>query len=169
LRITRIVAAAALAAGAQAKTFRYAEQGDSLSMDPYMLNESLLLNFTGNMYEPLVDRGKKLELVPGLATSWKQTSPKVWRFELRRGVKFHDGTPFTADDVSFSYQRAKGEGSDIQSTIIPSSTTRSRCPRTVNQRVKPSQRRRVVAGSCRDLPTSGPGLDHGLTRRYPRF
>ena len=121
MRITRIVAAAALAlalaAGAQAKTFRYADQGDSLSMDPYMLNESLLLNFTGNMYEPLVDRGKKLELVPGLATSWKQTSPTVWRFELRRGVKFHDGAPFTADDVLFSYQRAKGEGSDIQSYV----------------------------------------------------
>ncbi|HMA89969.1 MAG TPA: ABC transporter substrate-binding protein [Burkholderiales bacterium] len=121
MRITRIFTAAALAlalaAGAQAKTFRYADQGDSLSMDPYMLNESLLLNFTGNLYEPLVDRGKKLELVPGLATSWKQTSPTVWRFELRRGVKFHDGTPFTADDVVFSYQRAKGEGSDIQSYV----------------------------------------------------
>jgi len=121
MRITRIVTAAALAlalaAGAQAKTFRYADQGDSLSMDPYMLNESLLLNFTGNMYEPLVDRGKKLELVPGLATSWKQTSPTVWRFELRKGVQFHDGTPFTADDVIFSYERARGEGSDLKSYV----------------------------------------------------
>ena len=121
MRLTHIVIASALAlalaAGAQAKTFRYADQGDSLSMDPYMLNESLLLNFTGNIYEPLVDRGKKLELVPGLATSWKQTSPTVWRFELRKGVKFQDGTPFTADDVIFSYGRAKGEGSDIQSYV----------------------------------------------------
>jgi len=121
MHFTRIVTAAALAlavtAGAQAKTFRYADQGDSLSMDPYMLNESLLLNFTGNMYEPLVDRGKKLELVPGLATSWKQTSPTVWRFNLRKDVKFHDGTPFTADDVIFSYERARGEGSDLKSYV----------------------------------------------------
>ena len=121
MRITRIVAASALAlvlaAGAHAMPFRYADQGDALSMDPYMLNESLLLNFTGNMYEPLVERGKKLELVPGLATSWKQTSPTVWRFELRKGVRFHDGAPFTADDVIFSYQRAKGEGSDLKSYV----------------------------------------------------
>ena len=97
-----------------AKTFRYADQGDALSMDPYMLNEAVQLSVTGNMYEPLVARGKELEIVPGLATDWKQTSPTVWRFHLRRGVRFHDGTPFTADDVMFSFQRAGGEGSDVK-------------------------------------------------------
>jgi len=111
------VALAVALTGVQAKTFRYADQGDALSMDPMMLNESLLLNFTGNMYEPLIERGKKLELVPGLATDWKQTAPTVWRFNLRKGVKFHDGVPFTADDVIFSYERAKGDGSDIKSYV----------------------------------------------------
>ncbi|HUJ86804.1 MAG TPA: ABC transporter substrate-binding protein [Burkholderiales bacterium] len=120
MRCTRLLVAlfaAALAFGAQAKTFRYADQGDVVSMDPYMLNESLLLNFTGNVYEALVGRGKKLELQPELATAWKQTAPTVWRFDLRQGVTFHDGTPFTADDVIFSWQRAKGEGSDIKSYV----------------------------------------------------
>jgi peptide/nickel transport system substrate-binding protein len=110
-------ALAVIASFAQAKTFRYADQGDVLSMDPYMFNEALLLNFTGNIYESLVGRGKKLELVPELATSWKQTSPTVWRFNLRRNVKFHDGTPFTAADVMFSLDRARGEGSDQKTRV----------------------------------------------------
>jgi len=102
---------------AAAKTFKYANQGDALSMDPHSLNESLQLNLTFNIYEPLVGRGKKLELVPALATAWKQTAPTVWRFELRQGVQFHDGTPFTADDVIFSYNRARADGSDVKTYV----------------------------------------------------
>jgi len=102
-----IVAAAFGATAALAVTLRFADQGDALSMDPHALNESLQLSVMGNVYEPLVGRGKKLELVPILATSWKQTAPTVWRFVLRKDVKFHDGTPFTADDVIFNYERAK--------------------------------------------------------------
>ena len=100
---------------AEAKTFRIADQGDALSMDPHSLNESLQLSFTGNIYEPLVAHDKKLGLVPGLATKWTQVNPTTWRFELRRGVTFHDGTPFTADDVLFSFARAAADGSDMKS------------------------------------------------------
>ncbi|TXL66419.1 ABC transporter substrate-binding protein [Zeimonas arvi] len=105
----------ALAGAAGAKTFRIADQGDALSMDPHSLNESLQLSFTGNIYEPLVGRDKKLGLVPALATKWQQVNPTTWRFELRKGVQFHDGTPFTADDVVFTFARAAGEGSDMRS------------------------------------------------------
>jgi len=107
-------ALALTASFAQAKTFRYADQGDALSMDPYMFNEAVQLSFTSNIYEGLTGRGKKLETVPLLATDWKQTSPTVWRFNLRKDAKFHDGTPFTADDVQFSFERARGEGSDVK-------------------------------------------------------
>jgi peptide/nickel transport system substrate-binding protein len=100
---------------AQAQTVRIGNQGDALSMDPHSLNESLQLSVTGNVYEPLVTRDKDLKLVPALATSWKQTSPTVWRFELRKGVTFHDGRPFTADDVIFSLARGAGDGSDMRS------------------------------------------------------
>ena len=107
--VAALVLAAAVASGTvHAKTFTYANQGDALSMDPHMFNEALLLNFTGNLYEALVGRGRKLELQPELATDWKRTAATVWRFNLRKGVKFHDGTPFTADDVIFSYERARG-------------------------------------------------------------
>jgi len=114
--VTGLMAPVLLATGvAQAQTVRIGNQGDALSMDPHSLNESLQLSVTGNVYEGLVGRDQHLRLVPALATSWKQTSPTVWRFELRKGVKFHDGKPFTADDVLFSFARAAGEGSDMKS------------------------------------------------------
>jgi peptide/nickel transport system substrate-binding protein len=100
-----------------AKPLRVAVQGDALSMDPHSLAEAVQLSFTGNVYEPLVTRDKSLKLIPALATRWSLTQPNVWRFELRRGVRFHDGTPFTADDVVFSIQRARGEGSDMRTQV----------------------------------------------------
>ncbi len=119
LRQTLLAAALAtslaMAGGAAcAVTLRVANQGDSNSMDPHSLNESLQLSFTGNVYEPLVGRDKKLALTPALATGWKQTSPTVWRFELRKGVVFHGGEKFTADDVVFTFKRAAGDGSDMK-------------------------------------------------------
>lgn len=111
-----LVVASMLAMGAaSAQAIRIGNQGDALSMDPHSLNESLQLSVTGNVYEPLVGRDRNLNLVPALASSWKQTSPTVWRFELRKNVKFHDGKPFTADDVLFSFERAAGDGSDMRS------------------------------------------------------
>jgi len=103
--------------GAAAVTLRVANQGDAQSMDPHSLNESLQITVNENVYESLVMRGKDFKLEPVLATSWKQTSPTVWRFNLRKGVQFHDGTPFTADDVIFSYERAKSDGSDMKSYV----------------------------------------------------
>lgn len=115
LRQTFLAAALVLAFGsASAATLRVANQGDANSMDPHSLNESLQLSFTGNIYEPLVGRDRKLALTPALATAWKQTSPTVWRFELRRGVTFHGGEKLTADDVVFSFKRAAGDGSDMK-------------------------------------------------------
>ena len=106
-------------AAAQAVTLRVANQGDVQSMDPHSLNESLQLSFTGNVYDALVERDKRMGLAPALATKWTQQSPTVWRFDLRQGVSFHDGTPFTADDVVFTFKRAAGEGSDLKGTTNP--------------------------------------------------
>ncbi|MCJ0764953.1 ABC transporter substrate-binding protein [Variovorax terrae] len=115
LAVGVLLALSATAFVANAQTVRIANQGDTMSLDPHSLNESLQLSVTGNAYEGLVGHDKKLGLTPALATSWKQTSPTVWRFELRKGVLFHDGTPFTADDVLFSLARATGDGSDMKS------------------------------------------------------
>jgi peptide/nickel transport system substrate-binding protein len=115
LAATLVTAAMITMGAASAQTVRIGNQGDALSMDPHSLNESLQLSVTGNIYEPLVGRDANLKLAPALATSWRQTSPTVWRFELRKGVKFHDGAPFTADDVLFSFERAGADGSDMKS------------------------------------------------------
>ncbi|HEY6087464.1 MAG TPA: ABC transporter substrate-binding protein [Burkholderiaceae bacterium] len=121
-RFTTTLIAATLTAAwglSYAATLRVADVGDVQSMDPHSLNETLQLSFTGNIYEALVARGKDMKLVPSLATQWKQTAPTVWRFELRRGVKFHDGTPFTADDVVFTFQRGAADGSDMKGYTAP--------------------------------------------------
>ena len=114
-----LAAALLLAAGgmADAKTFRWANDGDANSMDPYARQETFLLAFDQNMYEPLIRRNREMGLEPGLATEWARRSPTVWRFKLRQGVKFHDGTPFTADDVVFSFDRATHPGSNIASPL----------------------------------------------------
>jgi len=98
-----------------AATFRWANDGDTNSMDPYTRSETFLLTFTQNIYDPLVRRGRNLKVEPALAERWEQPDPRTWRFHLRKGVKFQGGEPFTADDVVFSYQRATAPGSQINS------------------------------------------------------
>lgn len=100
-------------APASAATFKWANDGDANSMDPYTRSETFLLTFTQNFYDPLVRRDKDLKVEPALAESWEQPNPTTWRFHLRHGVTFHDGSPFTADDVVFSYQRVIAPGSQL--------------------------------------------------------
>ena len=113
-----LAAALLLAAGAaDAKTFRFSYRGDLNSLDPYALNETFTHSMQGHVYEPLVGRGRKLELEPALAVRWENPEPNLWRFHLRPGVTFHNGNAFAADDVVFSWQRASAEGSDVVSKV----------------------------------------------------
>ena len=118
-RATSTVLAAALlalgtAAPAQAQTLRWASQGDLQTMDPDSRNESLTNSLNGQVYETLTGRDRQLAIVPMLATEWQQTGPLQWRMKLRPNVRFHDGTPFGADDVVFSVRRAQATSSDIK-------------------------------------------------------
>ena len=121
--LKRLLATSLLALGlstataATAATFRWANDGDANSMDPYTRNETFLLTFTQNIYDPLVRRNRELKVEPALATSWEQPDPLTWRFHLRPNVKFQGGEPFNADDVLFSYQRASGPGSQLNATF----------------------------------------------------
>ncbi|MER2195738.1 ABC transporter substrate-binding protein [Methylobacterium brachiatum] len=122
--LARGVAAGAVAAFAltalpaqAANVFRFAFQGDIKSLDPYSLKESFTIGMHGAVYESLITRDKDLKLAPQLAESWETPEPTRWRFHLRKGVKFHDGSPFTADDVIFSAQRVRAPGSNFQTNV----------------------------------------------------
>jgi peptide/nickel transport system substrate-binding protein len=112
-----IVALAASPASSQ--VLRYANQGDLKSLDPYTLKETTTIAHHAHVYEGLVTRDKDLKIVPALAESWETLDPTHWRFHLRKNVKFHNGDPFTADDVLFSAERVRATGSNFTSNIPP--------------------------------------------------
>lgn len=75
------------------------------SMDPHYHNLSPNNSMMLHMFEPLIKRDANQKLVPGLATSWKAVDDLTWEFKLRKNVRFHDGSPFSADDVVFTLKR----------------------------------------------------------------
>ena len=92
---------------AQAVTLRWAAQNDILTMDPHSQNHATTHSILQHTYEGLTRYTRDYKIEPSLAVSWKQISDTHWRFNLRKGVKFHDGSPFSADDVVFSFGRIK--------------------------------------------------------------
>ncbi len=108
------VAATFAAPVLEAKSLRWASQGDILTFDPHSQNEGLNNTANSYIYEPLIDYSEKYELEPALAVKWSTDTPLIWRFELRKGVKFHDGTPFTAADVVYSIERALHPNSNFR-------------------------------------------------------
>jgi peptide/nickel transport system substrate-binding protein len=76
------------------------------SMDPHYHNLTPNNMLARHIYEPLIGQDKKQALVPLLAESWKAVDETTWEFKLRRNVKFHDGSDFTADDVVATFERA---------------------------------------------------------------
>jgi peptide/nickel transport system substrate-binding protein len=115
-RIASLAAAVAIALAfpVSAATLRWAAAGDISTMDPHANNEGFTNAYHDHIYEPLVTRGKDLKVEPALAVSWQAQSTTVMRFKLRPNVKFHDGSPFTADDVVFSFQRALSDTSNFK-------------------------------------------------------
>src|SRR5215467_13480451 len=104
---------------ASSQTLRYANQGELKSLDPYTLKETTTIAHHAHVYEGLVTRDKELKIAPALAESWETLTPTQWRFHLRKGVKFHNGDPFTADDVLFSADRVRAKGSNFLSNVPP--------------------------------------------------
>jgi len=104
---------------AQGKTLRFASAFDPQSMDPHALALLYQSRVVTQIYEGLVNRSRGFtQLEPSLATSWEMVNPTTWRFKLRQGVSFHDGSPFSADDAVFSIERALDKASQRKNQML---------------------------------------------------
>lgn len=103
-------------AGAAAKdTLTVAWWADPMTLDPIGVDDTASSGVITAIHETLVGADDLTgELVPGLAEKWEQTGPAVYRFTLRKGVRFHNGEPFTAADVKYSIDRAIEKGSAVK-------------------------------------------------------
>ena len=91
--------------GAWAEALRIGLSSDVTAIDPHWNNSGPNVSLATHIFEPLTLTDKNGRLIPGLATSWRAVDPLTWEFKLRQGVKFHDGSEMTADDVVFSLER----------------------------------------------------------------
>ena len=111
LAVAGSAGAPAQAQSPQGRPFTWAFNSDILTLDPHSSNHSFTNAFLGNVYETLVRHNDRIEIEPALAESWERATPTIWRFNLRRGVTFHNGESFDADDVLFTWQRVNSPGS----------------------------------------------------------
>jgi peptide/nickel transport system substrate-binding protein len=100
------LAAALVVAAAAAEELRVAVGAEATSVDPHYHNLNPNNQIAYHVFDRLVHQDEKQRLIPGLAQSWKAVDDLTWEFKLRSGVKFHNGAPFTADDVIFTLERA---------------------------------------------------------------
>ncbi|MEI8144535.1 MAG: ABC transporter substrate-binding protein, partial [Alphaproteobacteria bacterium] len=94
-----------LAISASAQTLTIGVRAGPESIDPHFTATGTHAEALKHVFDTLVWSGDRLQLEPGLALSWRATGPTTWEFKLRPGVKFHDGSDFTAEDVKFSIDR----------------------------------------------------------------
>jgi len=108
----RLLAAAGLCLGlmvsaaAPAQELKIAVGAEPTSIDPLFHNLNPNLAIARHIFDQLAAQDEKQRLQPGLALSWKPLDDTTWEFKLRPGVKFHDGTPLTPEDIIFSIDRA---------------------------------------------------------------
>jgi peptide/nickel transport system substrate-binding protein len=98
-------AAALVALPAAGQELKIAVAADVTSIDPHFFNLFPNNNVAEHIFDKLVQMDPDSKMIPGLATSWKTIDDKTWEFKLRKGVKFHDGSELTAEDVAFSIDR----------------------------------------------------------------
>ena len=126
-----VAALAAPGAAQPGQTITIAPPADAVTMDPGRSTQVLTVNYFYNLYDGLTRWDASLKLEPGLATAWKNVNELTWEFTLRPGVKFHDGSPVTAEDVKATFERNMTPGKTVvqsgfatfEAVQIPNPTT----------------------------------------------
>ena len=83
---------------------------DASTLDPANHRSRETETILRNMYDGILTRDSAMQIVPQIAESYKQVSPTVYDFKIRKGVKFHDGSTLTPEDVAFTLDRHRQEG-----------------------------------------------------------
>src|SRR3954471_20943603 len=94
--------AALIAVPAWGQELKIAMAADVTSIDPHFYNLFPNNNIAEHIFDKLVQMDPDSKMIPGIATSWKPIDDKTWEYKLRKGIKFHDGSELTAEDVVFS-------------------------------------------------------------------
>ena len=103
--------AAALAARRQAGTLRVAWGGPPATLDPLQASADTEIAFLNAVYDYLIDTNAQSELVPRLATGWEVSEDGLtYTLQIAEGVKFHDGSDLTVDDIIWTFQRLQSGG-----------------------------------------------------------
>ena len=103
--MTAVAGTALLAGAAQAQTLRMGVGAQITSTDPHFHNISPNNAFASMVFDNLIETDDRARPIPGLAESWRPVGEDIWEFRLRRGVRFHNGSDFTAEDVAFTLER----------------------------------------------------------------
>jgi peptide/nickel transport system substrate-binding protein len=113
------VAASATEPASAENVLLWASATEPLTYDPHSANHFPTIAANLQVYEPLVDFNANHEIQPALALDWRLIDPTTWQFDLRQGVHFHDGAPFTSQDVVFSLKRGTSSTSDFRTAVSP--------------------------------------------------
>ncbi len=103
--VATVLAWGAVSTGAQAQELKVGLSSNPQAADPHFFNNDAISAMLSHSYETLVKLDAKGQLTPGLAVSWRAVNDNTWEFKLRPGVKFHDGSELSAEDVAFSLDR----------------------------------------------------------------
>src|SRR5713101_9941410 len=103
--VAQVAPSLAQAQTTQKRELVVAQGGDISKFDPHFSTSSNDIRVSFNLFDNLVARHPDTKLHPSLATDWKLTTPATWTFKLRSGVKWHNGDPFSAADVKYSFER----------------------------------------------------------------
>ncbi len=140
LGLTLVVALAAAGPGSCRKPplpVRIAIHSAVQSFDPHLQNEVLTSAVLANLYDGLTEFDEESRIRPALAATWTNPDERTWVFQLRPGVRFHDGQPFTAKDVVYSLLRARTHpGTSLASYLVEVESVKALGPLTVEVRTR---------------------------------